>query len=108
MPIAIFSRNALPAGFATRARFYKIDRRGGTVVLIDMTCPHRGGPLTHGACDGQRVVCPWHHGRISRHKLEQCTQPAITTSDRVLLIVDSAPMRVFREIPVDGHWSETT
>jgi nitrite reductase/ring-hydroxylating ferredoxin subunit len=108
MPIATFRHDDLPAGFATRTRFYKIERRGGRVVLVDMTCPHRGGPLTHGTCDGDRIVCPWHGTRISRRRVEQRTQPTITTSDRIMFVLDSAVARVFQRIPVDRHWSETT
>lgn len=105
MPIATFSRDDLPAGFATKTRFFKIERRVGAVALIDMTCPHRGGPLTHGTCDADRVVCPWHGGRITTRKLKLHTQPTITTSDRVMFVLDSAVVRVFRTIPVDSHWS---
>jgi hypothetical protein len=108
MPIATFSRAELPAGFATRTRFFKIDRReGGAIALLDMTCAHRGGPLTHGTCDGGRIVCPWHRGKSSRRRLEQRAQPIIRTADRVLFVLDSALARVFRTIPVDKHWSET-
>ena len=56
MPIATFNRHDLPAGFSTRTRYFKIDRNPDHVALIDMTCPHRGGPLTHGTCEGERVV----------------------------------------------------
>ena len=27
---------------------------------LDGTCPHRGGPLGHGAVEGRHVLCPWH------------------------------------------------
>jgi nitrite reductase/ring-hydroxylating ferredoxin subunit len=107
MPIVTFSRDALPAGFATKTHFFKIEQRAGSIALIDMTCPHRGGPLTHGTCDGGRVVCPWHGGRISRRKLEQRTYPTITTADRVMFVLDAALGPVFQRIPVDRHWSET-
>ncbi|MEO7732010.1 MAG: Rieske 2Fe-2S domain-containing protein [Kofleriaceae bacterium] len=105
MPIATFNRHELPAGFATKTRYFKIDRRPDHMALIDMTCPHRGGPLTHGTCEGERVVCPWHTGKISRRKLEQRTQPAITNADLVMFVVDSAVARVFQSIPVDCTWS---
>lgn len=108
MPIATFSRQDLPAGFVTKTHFFKIEHQAEAISLIDMTCPHRGGPLTHGTSrDPQHVVCPWHGGRINRCKLEQRTQPTITTSDRVMFVLDSALVRVFRSIPVDSHWRET-
>jgi nitrite reductase/ring-hydroxylating ferredoxin subunit len=105
MPIATFDRNDLPAGFATETGFFKIDHRADGISLLDLTCPHRGGPLTHGSCDGDRIVCPWHGGRISRRKLEQRTYPTIRTSNQIMFVLDSAIARVFQSIPVDSHWS---
>lgn len=32
----------------------------GTFYAIDDTCTHRGGPLSVGELEGQRVTCPWH------------------------------------------------
>lgn len=105
MPIATFDRDELPAGFATKTQFFKIDRPADSITLLDMTCPHRGGPLTHGTCDAERIVCPWHGGRNLRRKVEQRTLPTITTADRVVFVLDSAIARVFRSIPVDNHWN---
>jgi nitrite reductase/ring-hydroxylating ferredoxin subunit len=107
MPITTFNRHELPAGFATKTHYFKIEHRADSIALIDMTCPHRGGPLTHGTCDADRVVCPWHGGRVSLRNLAQRTQPTITTSDRVMFVLESALARVFQSIPVDGQWRET-
>ncbi|HCC56879.1 MAG TPA: hypothetical protein DEQ47_06375 [Solibacterales bacterium] len=27
---------------------------------IGGVCPHRGGPLGHGALEGEHLLCPWH------------------------------------------------
>ncbi|MBM3270381.1 MAG: Rieske 2Fe-2S domain-containing protein [Candidatus Sericytochromatia bacterium] len=32
----------------------------GQFHAIDDTCPHRGGPLSHGFLEGQVVYCPLH------------------------------------------------
>ncbi|MCC7496609.1 MAG: Rieske 2Fe-2S domain-containing protein [Bryobacterales bacterium] len=32
----------------------------GKLHAVDGTCPHRGGPLFHGALHGATLVCPWH------------------------------------------------
>jgi len=32
----------------------------GALYALDGECPHRGGPLAHGALHGTTVVCPWH------------------------------------------------
>ncbi|MGE3166953.1 MAG: Rieske (2Fe-2S) protein [Planctomycetota bacterium] len=33
---------------------------GAEYHAIDNRCPHNGGPLARGFCDGQYVYCPWH------------------------------------------------
>jgi NADPH-dependent 2,4-dienoyl-CoA reductase/sulfur reductase-like enzyme/nitrite reductase/ring-hydroxylating ferredoxin subunit len=35
-------------------------RRGDSVLAMDGTCPHAGGPLAEGVLDGDRVICLWH------------------------------------------------
>ena len=37
---------------------------GGEFYAIQNTCPHRGGPLGEGECEGTVVTCPWHGWRI--------------------------------------------
>ncbi|MGH7831822.1 MAG: Rieske (2Fe-2S) protein [Candidatus Binatia bacterium] len=32
----------------------------GRIYATGNTCPHRGGPLGEGECDGTVVTCPWH------------------------------------------------
>lgn len=38
---------------------------GGTVYIVDNTCPHAGGPLGEGSLDGELIECPWHGWRYS-------------------------------------------
>ncbi len=33
---------------------------GGTFYAIDNFCVHRGGPLSEGWLDGDKLECPWH------------------------------------------------
>ena len=33
---------------------------GGKLCAVDNTCPHRGGPISDGALNGNAVTCPWH------------------------------------------------
>ena len=39
---------------------YAICNVAGTLHALQGVCPHRGGPLGHGALHGTTVVCPWH------------------------------------------------
>ncbi len=32
----------------------------GEVRALWGICPHRGGPLGHGAINGESISCPWH------------------------------------------------
>lgn len=54
----------LPEGSVMEARaggrVMAVCRVEGRFYAMDGDCPHRGGPLGHGAMDGHRVVCPWH------------------------------------------------
>jgi NAD(P)H-dependent nitrite reductase small subunit len=40
-----------------RIALFNID---GTVYAIDDVCPHQGGPISEGECEGKIVTCPWH------------------------------------------------
>lgn len=33
---------------------------GGTFYALDNFCLHRGGPLSEGHLDGEKIECPWH------------------------------------------------
>lgn len=37
---------------------------GGEFHAVANTCPHRGGPLGEGECEGAIVTCPWHAWRF--------------------------------------------
>jgi 3-phenylpropionate/trans-cinnamate dioxygenase ferredoxin subunit len=49
---------------------------GGTVVAIDDTCPHRGGPLSEGVVSGTEVMCPWHGARFDLNTGNHLSPPA--------------------------------
>lgn len=37
---------------------------GEGCLAVSNRCPHAGGPLSQGACDGRTVTCPWHGARF--------------------------------------------
>ena len=45
-----------------RLALFSVD---GTVVAIDDTCTHRGGPLSEGELKDGIVTCPWHGWRFN-------------------------------------------
>ncbi|HEY2498371.1 MAG TPA: Rieske 2Fe-2S domain-containing protein [Candidatus Angelobacter sp.] len=100
MPIVKFKFDDLPAGFSTPAAFYAVHQDIGTITLKDMTCPHRGGPLTHGVYVGNQIVCPWHGSRCNRQKIERRTQPAIRNGDSILFLTEQPLETVFVTIPL--------
>jgi nitrite reductase/ring-hydroxylating ferredoxin subunit len=100
MPIVKFKMEDLPAGFSTPAAFYAIQRTTGSITLADMTCPHRGGPLTHGTYSGKQIVCPWHGSRCNREKIERRTQPSIRNGDSILFLTEQPLEKVFVSIPL--------
>lgn len=41
-------------------RSYAVCNVEGKLYAVSGDCPHRDGPLGHGALHGYYVVCPWH------------------------------------------------
>ncbi len=50
----------------------------GTFYAIDDTCTHRGGPLSEGEIEGERVTCPW-HGAVYNIKTGEVLEPPAPT-----------------------------
>ena len=50
----------------------------GTFHAIDDTCTHRGGPLSEGEIEGERVTCPW-HGAVYNIKTGEVLEPPAPT-----------------------------
>ena len=54
----------IPAGSMIEVRVngqpYAICNVAGELHAVNGACPHRGGPLAHGALHGHMIVCPWH------------------------------------------------
>ena len=49
----------------------------GTFFAIDNTCPHRGGPLGQGDCEGTKVTCPLHGWQFDVTTGECVLNPAV-------------------------------
>jgi nitrite reductase (NADH) small subunit len=46
--------------FTVEGRTLCVAHIGGSIAVLDGTCPHEGGPLGEGIIEEGRVVCPWH------------------------------------------------
>ena len=62
-------------------------RVGDTVYALGDVCAHRGGPLSDGKLNGNRLACPW-HGWMYDVRTGQCLFPTRGTG------VPSYPVRV--------------
>jgi nitrite reductase (NADH) small subunit len=63
--VRICSQQELPAlgslkEFVVRERALCVANVGGTICVLDGTCPHEGGPLGEGSIEGGKILCPWH------------------------------------------------
>jgi len=62
--VRVGPRTAIAAGqvaeVMANGKAYAVCDVEGELYAIDGTCPHRGGPLGHGALHGHVLVCPWH------------------------------------------------
>jgi len=45
---------------ATASHVFCVACVDGELVVMDNTCPHRGGPLGQGVVENGHIVCPWH------------------------------------------------
>ena len=56
--------SGFPPGSLTEVKIgmdaYAVCNVEGEIHVLDGYCPHRQGPLGHGALHGCMVVCPWH------------------------------------------------
>jgi nitrite reductase/ring-hydroxylating ferredoxin subunit len=66
----------------------------GTYYAIDDTCPHRGGPLSEGAIEGEQVTCPWHGSVFQITSGEVITPPAQTGVARYTVRVTDTNVEV--------------
>jgi nitrite reductase/ring-hydroxylating ferredoxin subunit len=74
----VASLDEVPAG---RPKLVELDgtrivlaRIGDTVYACSDVCSHRGGPLSEGKLNGNRLVCPW-HGWMYDVRTGQCLFP---------------------------------
>jgi nitrite reductase (NADH) small subunit len=70
--VRICSVSELPAEgevaeFTVSGRSLCVANIGGSVSVLDGTCPHEGGPLGEGIVEEGRVVCPWHAYAFDLH-----------------------------------------
>ncbi|MDX2154832.1 MAG: Rieske (2Fe-2S) protein [Bryobacteraceae bacterium] len=65
MPLVkVASRSQLPPGALAEAKVGEttlvLCHAQGEIHALDGLCPHREGPLAHGALHENWIVCPWH------------------------------------------------
>jgi nitrite reductase/ring-hydroxylating ferredoxin subunit len=46
--------------FRIEGASYAVCNVDGRIFAVSGDCPHRDGPLGHGALHGYTLVCPWH------------------------------------------------
>jgi nitrite reductase/ring-hydroxylating ferredoxin subunit len=59
-------------------RPYAVCNVDGELHAIEGVCPHREGPLAHGALHGHMVVCPWHAWEFDCRTGENDRSPEIS------------------------------
>ena len=50
---------------------------GGKFHAVDNACTHRGGPLSEGKLEGDKVICPWHGAKFNVSSGEALSPPAV-------------------------------
>jgi nitrite reductase (NADH) small subunit len=70
--VRICSQGELPAADQVKEVLFNgralcVANQGGSICVLDGTCPHEGGPLGEGSIEGSKVVCPWHAYAFDLH-----------------------------------------
>jgi nitrite reductase/ring-hydroxylating ferredoxin subunit len=66
----------------------------GALYALDDTCPHEGGPLSEGQCDGSKVVCPWHDAAFDLKTGEVLSPPAFEGVKSYRVVVEGNDIKV--------------
>lgn len=66
----------------------------GSFHAIDDTCSHRGGSLSQGMIEGEKVTCPWHGAVFDIRSGEVLGPPAPTGVARYNVRVDGVQIEV--------------
>ncbi|NMZ44238.1 Rieske 2Fe-2S domain-containing protein [Pseudomonas oryzihabitans] len=78
MLITAFDLSARPLLIKTSEKYIQITQSSlGEIHMRDMTCSHRGGPLTHGVEVNGVITCPWHRLRTEACKLKTLAIPYV-------------------------------
>ncbi len=80
--VRICAQSELPAAnqvreFTVNGRALCVANVGGSICVMDGTCPHEGGPLGEGTIEDGRVVCPWHSYAFDVHTGEALDAPEL-------------------------------
>ncbi len=66
----------------------------GSFYAIDDTCSHRGGSLSQGMIEGEKVTCPWHGAVFDVRSGEVLGPPAPKGVARYNVRVDGVQIEV--------------
>lgn len=70
MPTIAFDQSICGAVIKTVEKYIKVVRdESGDLRFKDMTCAHRGGPLSHGTEDADAITCPWHGKKTKKCRI---------------------------------------
>jgi len=67
---------------------YAICNVEGNLFAVSGDCPHRNGPLGHGALHGYSLVCPWHLWEFDVRTGESDLRPDCTIATYPVTVED--------------------
>jgi len=62
--------------FVCEGRTVCVANANGKYSAMDNVCPHRGGPLSQGVVDGDKLICPWHGWSFNVRTGESVQRPS--------------------------------
>ena len=74
--------------YANGTRYFSFQRKGKNYVVEDR-CPHRGGPLSLGAVEGPKIICPWHGQRVCLDHLAKIALPSVRVNNHISIYINA-------------------